>query len=167
MVFIDETGSNLAMAREYARAPKGKRALDVRPVDRGRVQTVIGALTLDGLEAVMTFEGWLNNVVFETFVRELLVPVLLPGDVVLLDRHGAHKVKRIWSLIEAVGAKVVLLPRAMPYLNPIENCWSKLKNLLKTAAPRTSAALVEAICDAITHITEQDAQGWFEGCGWV
>ena len=51
LVFIDETGMNLAMARCYARAKKGQRAYSKSPYNRGKNITMIGAIATTGFLA--------------------------------------------------------------------------------------------------------------------
>lgn len=155
------------MDRPYARAPKGKRARASKPVDRGRTQTIVGALRVDGLVASLTFEGFLDKDWWLLFVRDILVPELRQGDVVILDRLNIHKKKAVIALIEAVGAKVHFLPRATPELNPIEHCWAKIKAILRRLAPRTNEALEQAILAALACVTQADAWGFFAGCGYV
>jgi hypothetical protein len=55
--FIDESGINLAMTRLFGRAPRGERVVDTIPQNDGANVTMIGALSLQGLDAVMTVDG--------------------------------------------------------------------------------------------------------------
>ncbi|MEN0067220.1 MAG: IS630 family transposase [Myxococcota bacterium] len=82
---IDETGSNIAMARRFGRAVRGQRVHDDVPRNRGKVTTLIGALTLEGLTAVMTVEGGTSSEVFIAYTEQVLCPELQPGDIVVLD----------------------------------------------------------------------------------
>jgi transposase len=127
---------------------------------------VLAALTLRGIDAVMTIEGGTSGDVFTAFVGHVLVPTLRVGDVVVLDNLGAHKVERARELIERAGARVLFLPPYHPDLNPIELAWSKIKALLRTAEARTHAALDAAIASAVLAITPSDAVGYFGGCGY-
>ena len=79
LVFIDETGVNLAMTRHYARAKRGKRAYSNCPYNRGKNITMIGAITTNGFLAPFTFEGWTNQEAFLTYVTQVLVPELWSG----------------------------------------------------------------------------------------
>ena len=167
LVFIDEAGSHIAMSREYAWAPRGARASDAVPRNRGTVTTIIGALTVDGLTAVMTLEGGTSGDVFAAYVEKVLLPELLPGDLVVMDNLGAHKDVRIRPLIESAGARVVYQPPYSPDLNPIELAWSKLKWWLRMAKARTHEALDTAIAMALEGvITSEDAVAWFRHCGY-
>ncbi len=90
LVFIDEAGSNIAMTREYARAPRGMRAHGCVPRNRGEVTTMLGALDLHGVRAMTTVEGATDAEVFETFLKRVLLRKLKPGDIAVLDNVGAH-----------------------------------------------------------------------------
>jgi transposase len=166
LLFIDEAGSHIGMTRDYARAPRGQRAHDNVPRNRGTVTTMLGALGIEGVVAMMTIEGATDAAVFEAFVAHLLVPQLKPGDIVVWDNVGAHKPPRIRQLVEAAGATVVFLPPYSPDFNPIEECWSKLKGILKSLAARTRQALDGAIAQAMKLITPADAAGWFRHAGY-
>jgi transposase len=164
LVFIDETGVNLAMTRGYARAKKGKRAYSKCPYNRGKNITMIGAIAISGLLASLTFEGWTNKEAFLTYVKEVLVPQLWSGACVVMDNLPAHKATEVQKAIESVGARVVFLSPYSPDFNPIENCWSKLKEFLRTRESRTYQELDRAITEAINSVTEKDIIGWFTHC---
>ena len=76
LVFVDETGSNLAMARRYARSLKGSRAYGNAPYQRGHNLTLIGAMALRGLIGEMTLPGATDGLAFKTYVTQVLVPNL-------------------------------------------------------------------------------------------
>ena len=166
LVFIDEAGSHIAMTREYARSPKGERALGAVPRNAGTVTTMIGALDLTGVRAMMTVEGATDAEVFETFVDRVLARRLRQGDIVVLDNVGAHRTDEARRRIEAAGATVLYLPPYSPELNPIELCWSKLKAILRDFAARTRDALDEAIRRAMDLIDKHDAAACFKHCGY-
>lgn len=167
LLFVDETGVNLAMVRLYARAPKGERISVSAPVNKGKNITVLGVLSLEGLVEAMTIEGSSDGPVFTTFIQEVCVPVLRPGQTVIMDNLSAHKVEGIQQAIEAVGARREYLPPYSPDLSPIEECWSKVKTILRAKAARTSAHLDEAITEVFDLITPKDARGWFAHCGYL
>lgn len=82
----------------------------------------------------------------------------------VMDNLPAHKVGRIREAIEAVGAQLVYLSPYSLDFNPIENCWSKVKEFLRSRAARTYAQLDQAITDALDAVTIQDITGWFTHC---
>lgn len=164
LVFVDETGSNLAMTRRYARSPKGKRAYSDAPYQRGNNLTLIGAMALRGMIGEMTLPGATDGLAFKTYVTQVLVPNLWVGACVVMDNLPAHKVAGIREAVEAVGATVIYLPPYSPDFSPIENCWSKVKEFLRARAARTYTQLDQAITDALCAVTLQDIVGWFTHC---
>jgi transposase len=80
----------------------------------------------------------------EAFVREVLVPVLRPGQIVLMDNLSSHKRPAVRQLVEQTGACLRFLPRYSPEFNPIELAWAKMKRLLRSWQARTEATLDEA-----------------------
>jgi transposase len=165
--FVDESGVNLAMTRLFGRAERGQRVSDAVPKNHGSNVTLLGSLSCQGLDAVMTIDGPTDTAVFRAYVTEVLVPTLVPGDVVVMDNLGAHKVKGIRDAIEATGATLLYLPPYSPDWSPIEPCWSKLKTFLRAAKARTRDALDAALKQAIEMITAADARNWFAHCGYA
>ena len=164
--FIDETGVNIAMTRRYGRARKGQRVVDAVPKNFGRNVTILGALSCQGLDAVMTVDGATDTAVFRAYIEHVLTPTLRPGDVVVMDNLSAHKVTGIRAMIAAAGARLVYLPPYSPDYSPIESCWSKLKTWLRGRKARTRAALDEALTAMIPKISSRNAKGWFALCGY-
>jgi transposase len=167
LVFVDESGSNLALALRYGWAPQGQRAWGQAPTNRGKNTTLLAALTPEGLLASMTVEGAANTEAFLTYLDELLCPALRPGQTVLMDNLRVHKADAVRRRIEACGCQVVFLPRYSPDFNPIEGAFSKLKAFLRRVQARTREALEAAIGAGLQTISAQDAQGWFKHCGYL
>jgi transposase len=154
------------MTRERARAPRGKRVTARVPRNRGTVTTMIGAMSLAGVTALMTTIGATSGDVFLKFVETKLVPTLRRGDVVIWDNVGAHRSRAVREAVEATGARVKFLPPYSPDLNPIEPAWSKLKTHLRTVEPRSVEHLRSAIYAGARRITRSDAKGWFGYSGY-
>jgi transposase len=154
------------MTRQYARAPKGERAPGRKPFRHGPNITMLAALFSTGLKAMMTIEGGTTAEVFLAYITHVLVPKLKPGNIVVMDNLGAHKVKGVRQAIEAVGASVLYLPPYSFDFNPIELAWSKLKELLRTAEARTREDLDHEIAAAMNLITRKDTLAWFRHCGY-
>uniref|UniRef100_A0A832H432 IS630 family transposase n=1 Tax=Oscillatoriales cyanobacterium SpSt-402 TaxID=2282168 RepID=A0A832H432_9CYAN len=165
LVFIDEAAIHLGMARLFARALRGERAVDAVPRNRGSNISLIGALSLEGLIASMTLKGSVDTSVFLSYVYDVLVPQLWMGAIVVMDNLKVHHAHAVCQAIEAVGARVVFLPPYSPDLSPIELCWSKLKQFLRAKAACTDEALDQAMTEAVQCITEDDAISWFNHCG--
>lgn len=167
LVFLDESGVNLSMARSCARSPRGQRALGDVPKNWGDSVTLCAGIALRGLIAPLYLHGSMTGDVFEAYVEQFLVPELLPGDIAILDNLSVHKRASVRQLIEGAGAKLLFLPPYSPDYSPIEPAWSKVKALLRKAAARTYEALLEAVADALHAVTTRDARGWFGLCGYV
>ena len=154
------------MARRFARAEGGARAIGSAPKNWGKNVSLIGALTLEGLTSTMSIDGSVDGDVFAIYVEQVLGPALRPGDVVVMDNLNVHKGPAISRAIEAHGARLMWLPPYSPDFNPIEQAWLKIKTALRSAAARSREALDQAITHAIQWVTRQDAIAWFQGCGY-
>jgi transposase len=164
LIFIDEAGVNLAMVRLRARSPKGQRAVGQRLQKRGQNVSMLGAIGVAEVIAHMPMLGAVDGLLFEAFIAQKLVPKLWKGACVILDNCSIHKGDPVVELIQQAGATVIFLPPYSPEFSPIENCWSKIKNLLRSLSARTYQDLVKAIEQAFTQVSSDDLQGWFTHC---
>lgn len=166
LVFVDESGTNLAMTPRYGRAPRGQRVVGTAPRNHGPNSTVIAALSPEGIPAAMTVEGAIDRLAFDAFVQQVLVPSLVPGQIVIWDNLSVHKSATAQTLIEAAGCQVCFLPPYSPDFAPIELAFSKLKTFLRRTQARSRTALDEAITTGLATITAADARAWFAHCGY-
>jgi transposase len=127
---------------------------------------MIGALRWDGSTTCMSIEGATDTEVFDAYVRQVLLPTVRAGDLLVMDNLSPHKSEPILQLLAQAGVEVLFLPAYSPDLNPIEKMWSKVKTLLRSAEARTPADLGQAIGHALSRITRQDAANWFAHCGY-
>ena len=164
--FLDETGLRLDACRRYARAPGGQRVGQAVPLKRGPSLTLIGTLSAQGLGAVQLFEGALNYKRFALYVSRFLAPTLRSGDVLVLDNLTVHKIGGLREWLAKRGVQVLFLPPYSPDFSPIEQAWSKLKTALRTAQAQSRQALEAAVQAAVDWISSQDAQHWFDHCGY-
>jgi transposase len=166
LIFLDESGLNLALTRRYARAPRGVRAVGSVPQNYGQNLTVLAALDRNGIRAALLVPGATNGDVLRVFVEQVLVPKLRRGDIVVLDHLSAHTVTGVAETITAAGAELSYLPPYSPDYNPIELAWSKIKNQMRTAGARTRRKLQCCLWAALREITPQEAQAWFRHDGY-
>jgi len=124
-------------------------------------------MSREGITAAMTMTGATDGAVWALFVRQILVPSLRPGQIVLWDNLSVHKNLSTRQLIEAAGCQVRFLPPYSPDCSPIEQAFSKLKTALRQANARTRPALEDAIAAGLATITPRDAQAWFRHCGYA
>jgi transposase len=151
LIFLDETWASTDMTPTRGRAPIGKRCLGRAPYGHWKTTTFVCALRTTGLVAPLVLDGPINGQTFRAWVEQMLVPTLRPGDVVVLDNLGSHKVSGIAEAIQAAGAQLRYLPPYSPDFNPIEQVFAKLKTLLRKAATRT----VETLWDAIGNLLDR------------
>jgi transposase len=104
--------------------------------------------------------------VFATFVEQVLVPSLHPGQIVVLDNLSVHKNARARQLIEAAGCRLLFLPAYSPDFNPIEQAFAKGKQLLRRLRPRSWEAVNAAIVTLLPAITPADAHAFFADAGF-
>ena len=164
LVFLDEMGVLLGLTRTHARSPYGTRVYDFKPFYRGAKITVIGAMSLKQVLAVMTVNGSMNGNAFKVFVEKCLLPQLWPGAWVVMDNVPAHKVKEIEPLIQSVGARVVYQSPYSPDFNPIEHWWSQLKAFLRSFSPATAKMVDALIATALDLINPEHLKNWFTNC---
>jgi transposase len=160
-VFVDESGANTKMTRWRGRALGGQRLVARIPHGHYQTSSLISGVRLTGPCAPWLFEGAMDGEMFLAWVREGLVPTLQKDDLVIMDNLATHKVQGVREAIEAAGARLLYLPPYSPDLNPIENMWSKIKQILRSAAPRTHNQLIEAARTAFNAISTADCRSFF------
>jgi len=153
LIFVDESGANVAMTPRRARAPRGERAYGAVPRNWGDNLTLVASLSPGGLGPAMTLPGALDGPAFAAYVRAFLAPALVPGQTVVLDNLAVHKRPAIRRLVEARGCRLLFLPPYSPDFAPIEHAFGKVKEALRRAGARTREALEAAIAAALDAIT--------------
>lgn len=164
-MFLDESGASTQMTRNYGRARRGERVREATPQGHWRTVTMLAALTTRGLQAPMTIASATDGDVFLAYLEQVLCPRLRAGQVVIMDNLAAHKVAGVRPLIESTGARLLYLPPYSPDFNPIEQAWSKIKQLLRSAKA-TSEALESAVAEALAAVTAENASAWFAHCSY-
>lgn len=164
LIFIDEASVNLSLIRKNARARKGKRAYSKRPHKRSKNVSLIGAIGMRGLIAQYSILGATDGLTFEAFISQKLVPKLWKGACVVMDNCSIHLGKDIEKLIEDAGAILIYLPPYSPEFSPIENCWSKIKETLRSIGARTYLDLAQAIEIAFNKVSLNEIRNWFTHC---
>ena len=163
---MDESSTNIAFTPRYARAPKGERARGEAPRNWGKNVTLISSIT-EGMGPSMSIEGSSDTESFGLYMRDVLAPRLKHGQIVVMDNLPVHRSRWVRELIEERGCQLRLLPSYSPDFNPIEEAFSKVKNLLRKASARTLQALFEATGEALRAVSREDARGYFGHCGYT
>ena len=154
------------MTRRYGRSKGKQRIVDSTPLNTPKTTTLLSSIRLDGSTVRTTFQGALNKERFLKYLRDVLVPCLRAGDIVVMDNLGSHKVAGVTDLIRSAGAEPLYLPPYSPDFNPIEKMWSKLKAYFRKRKLRSVEALQAAIPKAFSTVTASDAHGWFAVSGY-
>lgn len=167
LVFVDESSTNIAFTPRYARAPRGERAHGKAPRNWGKNVTLISSITLlKGMGPSLSIQGSSDTKSFGLYMRNILAPKVKAGQIVIMDNLSVHRSGWVRELIEDRGCQLWLLPSYSPDYNPIEQAFSKVKNLLRRAKARTLEALFEATHHALSAVSGEDAYGYFESCGY-
>ena len=167
LVFIDETWAKTNMAPIRGWAARGQRLRARVPYGHWKTLTFLAALRCDRIDAPCVFDGPINGESFAAYVRQILVPTLTPGDVVILDNLGSHKGKAVRAAIRAVGARLLFLPPYSPDLNPIEQVFAKLKHLMRQAAERTVEATWKRAGSLLDRFPPDECQRYLVNAGYA
>jgi transposase len=167
LVFIDETWIKTNMAPLRGWGPKGKRLRAYAPHGHWRTLTFLGALRHDRLAAPGVFDGPINGESFRAYVAQQLVPILEPGDIVVMDNLGSHKSVAVSQMIRAVGARLRFLPPYSPDLNPIEQAFAKIKHWMRAAQKRSIEETWRHIGSLVTTIQPDECRNYFANAGYA
>ena len=129
--------------------------------------TFIAALRHDRIEAPWLLDGPINGESFRIYVEKVLVPTLHTGDLVIMDNLGSHKSPAVRQAIRDAGARLFLLPKYSPDLNPIEQVFAKLKHLLRKAAARTRETVSASIGKLLDTYTPGECANYFSNSGYI
>ena len=140
LVFLDESGCNTDMTRQYAYSLGGSRAVDFAPLPKPKNTTILSSIQLDGTLRYTTFSGGTTVERFKRYLEIDLLPHLNDNSVLIMDNMKSH--------------------------HPIEKLWSKVKSFLRKFKARALDALPNAIQCAFQTVSPSDCSGWFHSCGY-
>lgn len=167
LVFIDETWIKTNMAPLRGWGPRGERLKGFAPDGRWHTLTFLAALRADALTAPCVIDGPINGVIFRSYVEQMLVPELRPGDIVVLDNLGSHRAQAIRRAVRAAGAKLAYLPPYSPDLNPIEQVFAKVKHWLRMAEARSIEALHDHVGKLVAAIGAHECANYLANAGYA
>ena len=156
--------TNMAPLRGWG--PVGARLLSKVPYGHWNTMTFIAALRHDRIDAPWLVDAPINGELFLTYIEQVLVPTLSPGDIVVMDHLSSHKGGAIRQAIRRAGARLFLLPKYSPDLNPIEQVFAKFKHLLRKAAARTREAVCAAIGQLLNSYTPGECANYLRNSGY-
>ena len=154
------------MMRSHGRCRRGERLRMGYPQGHRKTTTLVAGLRMTGMVAPMVLDGPINGDWFEAYVRQVLVPDLGRGDVVIMDNLSSHKRASVRETIKAVGARLMFLPPYSPDFNPIEKAFARLKAMLRRIGKRTVSGLWSLIGSLLDLFQPQGCANYFSSCGY-
>jgi transposase len=167
VVFIDETAVKTNLTRLRGWAMRGERLTMDVPFGSWGTQTMIAGLTHDALIAPWVIKGAMDGSAFAAYIREVLIPEIESGTVIILDNLATHRNKDAAAALRAHGCWFLYLPPYSPDLNPIEQAFSKLKAHLRRIGARTFTEVFKAIGDVCNLYSPNECWNYFKAAGDV
>lgn len=160
-IYIDEAGSNLGMSPFRAWAPKGERAFDKKPAQRGSNISMVGALKKSGMQIIYPYDGPVNAERFVDFLDNRLKPYIKDGDVIIMDNCRTHHALLVKAKLKEISVEAIFLPPYSPEFNPIEESWSTVKQKLRRKKARNIIDFVDEMKEAEESIDALKAEAFF------
>jgi transposase len=148
------------------RSRRGQRLVGSAPFGHWNTSTFLAGLRHDRIVAPLVLDGAINGRSFRAYIEQFLAPTLSPGDIVVADNLGSHKVSGVREAIEARGASLLFLPPYSPDLNPIEHVFAKLKTLIRRAEPRTRERLWTSIGSSLDRFEPAECRNYLASSGY-
>ena len=166
LVFLDESGVNIGMTRRYGRAIGKARVHGSAPLNVPTSQTVLASVRLNGQITYTMYPGGTSGERFLDYLKNVLIPTLHKGGIVVMDNMRSHHVKGVEEVLRAAGIIPLYLPPYSPDLNPIEMLWSKMKAILRKLGCNIPALLPQMVAHALALVSPEDCFGWFTADGY-
>ncbi len=167
LIFVDETWIKTNMTRARGWSKRGTPLKARVPHGNWQTLTFMAGLRLDRIDAPWVLDGPINRDSFEAWVETQLIPLLKPGDIVVLDNLSSHKSAKAGKAIKAAGAHLFFLPPYSPDLNPIEQAFAKLKTLIRRAEARTANELWKAAGCVLKTFTSTECSSYLRNAGYA
>jgi transposase len=136
IVYVDETGFDTCLDREYAYAPKGEVIFGRVSGRKYKRTSIVAAKMGEAILAPMQYNGTMDGSLFEIWFEQFLLPQLPEDTVIVMDNAAFHRKSRLFALARSSGHSLLFLPPYSPELNPIENFWGWLKRRLRKCLRR-------------------------------
>lgn len=145
---------------------RGERVRAKAPFGHWNTMTFVAALRHDRIDAPWLIDRPMNGAIFRHYVEKVLQPTLRPLDIVIMDNLGSHRSRAVRTAIRQAGAKLFLLPKYSPDLNPIEQVFAKLKQLLRKECARSQEAVSAAIGKLLNSYTPAECAAYIAHAGY-
>ena len=174
-VFIDESHfRNDDVVRTRGRSLRGTPAVAVSSLGRFQSLSLIAAVTVNGmlLPACQTYVDGVDHNVLIEWATEYLLPNLPPGSILVLDNASIHHDLQFKALLKAAVKDpscglidFLFLPPYSPDYNPIERCFSQIKQWLRRFQTLAVADVKKAIALACRIVTPENARNYWHAAG--
>lgn len=150
-MYVDESGIDKFMSREYGRALKGQKVIGEVSGKRYARESFVAGLNVGQIIAPFCYKGTCDSTLFNFWLANFLLPALTPGHTLVMDNATFHKSEETRQLINNAGCQLLFLPPYSPDLNPIEKCWANIKGQIKKVMAQFSS-----LSDAIDYVFQID-----------
>lgn len=147
ITYVDETGIDSYLYREYAYAPKGEKIYERISGRKFKRTNIVAAKLGNKIIAPMQYEGTTDSTLFEFWFEKCLLSCLSDKTVIVMDNAAFHRKHRLLEIAKNHKKTLLFLPPYSPELNPIEKFWSWLKQYLRKNL-HIFDSLDDAICSA-------------------
>lgn len=131
IVYIDETGIDTYLYREYCRCERGKKICHPISGKKYKRAGIVAAQMGKTILAPLRYDGTMDSLLFETWFTSMLLPCLPKNSVIVMDNAAFHRKSRLIPVTQKEGHTLIFLSPYSPELNPIENFWAWLKRRLR------------------------------------
>ena len=131
IVYVDETGMDQFLYREYARAPRGQKVFGSVSGKKYKRVSIVAAQCDGRVLAPLEYGGTTDSTLFEFWFEQNLLPQLPAKAVIVMDNATFHRKEVLRRLAGEAGYSLLFLPPYSPDLNPIEHFWAWLKRKMQ------------------------------------
>lgn len=131
IVYIDETGIDQYLYREYARSLRGQKVVEKISGRKFKRTNIVAGICQGEWVAPLEYSGTTDSALFEYWFENCLLKEVKEGSTIILDNATFHKKSVLPDLARDCNCEVIYLPPYSPDLNPIEKRWAWLKKKLR------------------------------------
>jgi len=164
IIFLNEVGFSVSSRSSRGRTLKGTPAVAIVPAIRTRNISICCAMNRNGILFYKTSTRAFNGEIFIEFLKELKDKIhekRLKNIVLIMDNVRFHHMNEVKALLDSFNYRILYLPPYSPFLNPIENMFSKWKEITKRTNPSNETDLMTAISNGSQLVTSDDCVGFF------
>ncbi|WP_249214025.1 MULTISPECIES: IS630 family transposase [unclassified Synechocystis] len=152
LIYMDQAGLDDTLDYPYGYCHKSERLKASKLGHRTKRVSIISCWWNGTTIAPMIFEGYCNAQVVCTWIEEMLLPELIPGQILIMDNASFHPKERIKALVAKAGCEVIFLPPYSPDLNKIEKFWARLKRYVSQLVSN-GESLISALDIALRELS--------------